>query len=69
MDIKIENGIPIPTKKHAKYNWIDDMKIGQSFTIPYAVRSRSIFMQAFRTRKMKCIIRRDGDKLRIWRVE
>ena len=68
MDIKIEDGIPIPENNVSKYSFIDNMKIGQSFTVPYEEQARSRYGQAFRTRTMKCVCKREGLNLRIWRI-
>ena len=37
MDIKFEDGIPLPERlDKSKYQYLDKMKVGQSFTLPYS---------------------------------
>lgn len=77
MEIKVEKGIPLPTKPHfaATYYPFDKMKVGDSFAVPKehasTVRQRMAAInqttgerdpRVFTSRMM-------GEKLRVWRTE
>ena len=69
MDIKFENNIPIPNKR-SKYNFLDGMKVGQSFTLIYSPAVQQALRQAFSIRNMRCCIRKQNNgHMRIWRVK
>jgi hypothetical protein len=69
MDIKFENDIPIPDNK-SKYNFLDNMEIGQSFTVNFSTSVQQAMRQAFAVRNMRCCIRKESNNLmRIWRVK
>lgn len=68
---KLEHGIPIPERRARAGKWIDllrSMKVGDSFTIPYAMRtfpsgvSQRIGVKVT-TRKL------DEKTMRVWRVK
>ena len=62
MDIKFENDIPIPEKK-SKYKFLDNMDIGQSFTLNFSTAVQQAMRQAFTVRNMRCCIRKEGNNL------
>jgi|TARA_R100001163_G_scaffold43009_1_gene32461 hypothetical protein len=68
MNIKIEDNIPIPPRRRRSYLFIDNMKVGQSFAVPFSMKAQAIYRQAFKTRKFKCVTRRENNNLRVWRV-
>ena len=64
---KIERGIPIPTTKTGKWDWMDKLEVGDSFVIA-AGRIATIRNAASR-RKMKIATRRhSSNEYRVWRV-
>lgn len=78
---EIEDGIPIPPAKYGlprKYRF-HEMEVGQSFFVPtpqgetYSCkRQTKVFNAAFgygRRHGMKFTTRREGDGVRVWRVE
>ena len=53
MDIKFEDGIPLPERlDKSKYQYLDKMKVGQSFTLPYSSSVQQSLRQAFAIRRM-----------------
>ena len=57
MDIKFEDGIPLPERlDKSKYQYLDKMKVGQSFTLPYSSSVQQSLRQAFAIRRMKCAL-------------
>tara|TARA_R100000353_G_scaffold48287_1_gene38363 strand:+ start:748 stop:960 length:213 start_codon:yes stop_codon:yes gene_type:complete len=69
MDIKFDDHIPIPSKESCyKYSFLDKMKIGQSFVVPYTVTARPTYNQQFKSRNMKMTARKIDNNLRIWRI-
>ena len=71
MDIKFEDGIPLPERlDKSKYQYLDKMKVGQSFTLPYSSSVQQSLRQAFAIRLMKCAFRKQDDNtMRIWRTK
>ena len=64
---KIESGIPIPTTKTGKWDWMDKLEVGDSFVVA-AGRIATIRNAASR-RKMKIATRRhNSGEYRVWRV-
>jgi len=64
---KIERGIPIPTTKTGKWDWMDKLEVGDSFVVA-AGRIATIRNAASR-RKMKiCTRRHSSNEYRVWRV-
>lgn len=69
---KIERGVPIPTgpggkAKHVWKQTFAKMSVGDSFTVPYCTTGR--FYTAAKALGMKCLTRREGDNVRVWRTE
>tara|TARA_B100000963_G_C22140420_1_gene457284 strand:- start:191 stop:406 length:216 start_codon:yes stop_codon:yes gene_type:complete len=71
MDIKFESGIPIPDRRDkSKYECLDNMKVGESFALPYSASVQQSLRQAFSIRQMKCAFRKqDNNTMRVWRTE
>jgi hypothetical protein len=64
---KIERGIPIPTTRTGKWDWMDKLLVGDSFLVA-AGRIATIRNAASR-RKMKIATRRhSSNEYRVWRV-
>ena len=68
---KIDKGIPIPkSRRVSKYEWISELKVGDSFVIDQTKRSRP--EQIARRNKFKLrqtTIGQDEGKVRIWRIK
>lgn len=66
-EIKIETGIPIPTRGALKWEFIKDLEIGQSFTTGLTLR-----MTVANTAKrhgIKITTRKINDsEMRVWRI-
>ena len=71
MDIKFEDGIPLPERlDKSKYHFLDKMEVGQSFTLPYSASLQQSLRQAFAIRRMKCAFRKqDNNTMRVWRTK
>ena len=71
MDIKFESGIPLPERRDkSKYQFLDKMEVGQSFTLPFSASVQQSLRQAFSVRQMKCAFRKqDNNIMRVWRTE
>jgi hypothetical protein len=68
---KIESGIPIPTGPGGKANCVwqqtfAKMAVGDSFAVPYCNTGR--FFQAAKALNLRCVARREGNNLRVWRT-
>lgn len=66
--ITIEKNIPMPPfRTGPKAIWtISEMEIGDSFLID--PKHRSKMTQLFIRHNFKCATRKEGDKIRVWRV-
>ena len=71
MDIKIESGIPLPSRgNQSKYEYLKEMDVGDSYVLPYSASTQQSLRQAFHIRKMKCAFRKQDDgTMRVWRTE
>jgi hypothetical protein len=71
MDIKFEDGIPLPERlDKSKYQFLEKMKVGQSFTLPFSASVQQSLRQAFAIRRMKCSFRKiDTNTMRVWRTK
>ena len=71
MDVKLEDGIPLPERlDKSKYQFLDKMKVNQSFTLPYSASVQQSLRQAFTIRSMKCAFRKlDNNTMRVWRTK
>lgn len=73
MEIKIENNIPIPSKKLGMYEFLDKLEVGQSFVVPIKttyLNEVNKWRNQFRYREMRMITRKiDPNNIRIWRTE
>lgn len=61
-EIKIDKGVPMPTK----YPW-KSMEIGDSFVFPYRPSNKGLYRCAAHA-GIKISIRKEGDGIRIWRI-
>ena len=69
--IKIEKGVPIPTRSHGYKYPLPEMEVGDSFVANYE-RERTIRASIYAFGKKlnrKFIVRREGNTIRVWRVE
>jgi len=67
MDIKIESGIPMPTKN---YEYLKKLKVGDSYVLPYSISEQNKLRGAFKRQNMQCVFRKLGDgNMRVWRTE
>tara|TARA_B100000927_G_scaffold71206_1_gene56585 strand:+ start:198 stop:401 length:204 start_codon:yes stop_codon:yes gene_type:complete len=67
MDIKIESGIPMPTKN---YEYLKKLKVGDSYVLPYSIPEQNKLRQAFDRQNMKCVFRKQNNNtMRVWRVK
>lgn len=71
MDIKLEDGIALPERSDkSKYAFLDKMKVGQSFALPYSSVVQQSLRQAFAIRQMKCAFRKqENNTMRVWRTK
>lgn len=62
----IEKNIEMPSKRHTKWSWIEDMKVGDSFICPKKVRpvAHVIFKRIGWKMTSRSI---SQDQIRIWR--
>lgn len=68
---KIESNVPIPAGQGGKADCVwqqtfAKMAVGDSFAVPYCNTGR--FFQAAKALNMRCITRKEGDKIRVWRT-
>lgn len=68
MDIFIEKGVPMPTVKTRATYPLKQMQVGDSFLIPYDSKVNGI-RQCAKYAGVRIAQRREGDKVRIWRIE
>lgn len=67
--MKVDKDIPMPNKGVAgKFNFISDMKIGESIFVEDKYQRDSI-RSAFKYRNIPCITRREAKGYRIWRSD
>mgnify|MGYP001304511823 CR=1 FL=1 len=71
MDIKIESGIPIPSRgNNNKYEYLKQLKVGDSYVLPYSPSTQQTLRQGFERQNMKCAFRKLGDgNMRVWRTK
>lgn len=60
--------LPTPSDREGKYPW-DKMKVGDSFQVPFSHSIRACASYAGSKRGWRFITRKDGDKVRVWRVK
>lgn len=66
--IKIESGIEIPNGGVAKWSFLKDMKIGQSFVT--VIKLRTSVISSATNYKIKVLTRTINDtEIRVWRVK
>jgi len=66
----LQNTIDNFASSKFKYKFLDNMDIGQSFTLNFSTAVQQALRQAFTVRNMRCCIRKEGNNLmRIWRVK
>ncbi len=64
---KIESGIPMPTARTGKWDWMDKLGVGDSFVV--AAGKIATIRNAASRRKMKIATRRhSSNEYRVWRV-
>lgn len=65
--LKFEDAVPLPAPRIDLAEAVKDMKVGQSFVIPYTRHPRTANLA--RATGWKFTQAREGDNLRIWRTE
>lgn len=64
---KIERGIPIPTTRSGRWDWMDKLEVGDSFIV--AAGKIATIRNAASRRGMKIATRRhSSNEYRVWRV-
>lgn len=65
-EMKIEKGIPIPTRNTRRKIAFDTMEVGDSFLTEQQARNDLYGMA--RRQKIKIATRLEGEKVRVWRI-
>ena len=70
MELKIEEGIPIPKMRLRKYPW-EDMKVGDSFFVPDGNNNtiQTAASYAGKRHNRKYCTRQVNGGIRVWRIE
>jgi hypothetical protein len=67
--IEIQDGVPIPDKRHVTIYPFRDIEVGQSFLLPAGYQHSSIYYQNKRLYPKKFTARRlDDGCIRVWRI-
>lgn len=68
LDIKIEKGVPIPTREHKWVHLLKQMNVTDSVVVESASQ-RAMIAAASKTAGVKLLTRKEGNRFRAWRVK